>query len=75
MKDELFYALHHPLTYAVIASVVTAIDADIQAFKAFQTFEDAAKYRWSVFAFRVCRGAVLGLLGYFGVSIAAQVAF
>ena len=65
--DGLTYLLHHPLFIAVTASVIPAIQGDLACFQSFQSFEDAAKFNWSVFAFRVCKGVVFGVSGYFGV--------
>lgn len=57
--------LSHPLVIAVLASLAPAIKGDIDAFRTFKSFEEAASYSWGTFAWRVFQGALLGVGGYF----------
>lgn len=57
----------NPLTRAVLTGIVTAAAVDFQAFRTWQSVEDAKRYAWTVAAWRWFLGAFAGLvfgLGY-----------
>lgn len=63
--------LSHPLVRAVITGIVTAMAVDFQAFRSWQSVEDAQQYAWGVAVWRWVLGAVTGLFtglgfGYLG---------
>ena len=66
---QLFFA--HPVTRGAIAGILTAAAVDIQAFRAFKSWEEAATYGWGIAAFRWFQGAVIGALAALGLGAVA----
>lgn len=55
--------LHTPFARGAFGGLLTAAVVDIQAFKHFQSWHDAAEYGWGVATFRWVQGFILGGLG------------
>lgn len=55
--------LHTPFARGAFGGLITAVVVDVQAFKKFQSWHDAAEYGWSLATFRWAQGFLLGGLG------------
>lgn len=53
---------------AALAGALSAAAVDFRAFKAWQSFHDAATYDWQTAAWRWAQGAIVGALSAVGVG-------
>lgn len=60
----------HQIAAGAIAGLVTAIEADLDAFRAWQSWHDAAVYDWRTASFRWAKGIVIGALSGLGLGAA-----
>lgn len=53
----------NPIVRGVLIGMFTAAVVDFQAFRSWQSWNDAARYGWGVAAWRWLVGGMVGLLG------------
>ena len=58
----------HQAIAGALTGLVTAIEADFAAFRAWQSWHDAAIYDWRTATFRWCKGVVIGALSGLGLG-------
>ena len=58
------------LVSSMIAGITTAIAVDIQAFRDFKDWHDAANYSWKKVSFCILQGAIIGALSSIGSWLA-----
>lgn len=61
-------ALHTPTVVGLLAGLVTAIKADHEAFRQWNSWHDVERFDWSLASFRYARGAALGALMGAGIG-------
>jgi hypothetical protein len=61
-------ALHAPAVVGLLAGLVTAIKADHEAFKQWNSWHDVESFDWNLASFRYARGAALGALTGAGIG-------
>lgn len=57
-----------PVLKAALAGALVAASTDFLAFRKFKSLTEFKAYNWRVAAFRWGQGAVVGVLGYFGLG-------
>ena len=57
--------LQIPIVRSILTGVLVAAAVDFQAFRSWQSWDDAASYGWGVAAWRWCLGGVVGCLTSF----------
>jgi len=60
--------VHSPIAHGALTGLIGAAAADVHAFRTWQTWHDAATYKWSTALFRWAQGAVLGALAAAGMG-------
>ncbi|HWB15986.1 MAG TPA: hypothetical protein VG538_06215 [Vicinamibacterales bacterium] len=66
--DWLHSTRAHQAMAGALAGFVTAIEADIDAFRAWKAWHDLVVYDWRTATFRWCKGIVLGALTGVGLG-------
>ena len=62
------WLLHSPILRGALSGLIAAAAVDFAAFRAWQSFQDARTYQWSLAFFRWGQGAILGALSAAGLS-------
>jgi hypothetical protein len=60
--------LNSHLTQGAISGALAAASVDINAFRQWKSFDDAAAYDWKKAAFRWMQGAIVGFLAAAGLG-------
>jgi len=58
----------HPIVQGAIAGLLTAAAVDIQAFRAWTSYEEARRYNYKLAIFRWAQGAFLGAVTAAGIG-------
>ncbi len=62
--------LQNPIVKGAISGTLAAASVDINAFRQWKSFDDAAAYDWKKAAFRWVQGAIVGALSAAGLGAA-----
>lgn len=65
--EWLWIVLAHPATKGALTGAIAAATIDRQAFKGWNSFDEALAYRWDLAAFRWFQGAVIGAFAAVGL--------
>jgi hypothetical protein len=68
--DWLHSTRGHQAIAGALAGLVTAVEQDIDHFRAWKTWSDVAVYDWRTASFRWCKGLVIGALSGLGLGAA-----
>ena len=59
----------HPIFKGALAGLLVAATVDRQAFRSWQSFDDAKKYAWSIAIWRWFQGVVIGAMTGAGLAL------
>lgn len=68
MEFDLQAVLDHPAVKGALAGIVAAAAVDIDAFRKFESFEQAKAYKWDRALFRWIQGAIAGAIAGLGLT-------
>lgn len=60
--------LDHPAVKGALAGILAAAAVDLQAFRAWKSFDDVVTYQWKTAGWRWVQGAILGALAGIGLA-------